>query len=240
MNNTLRNNCLILFSILAFSSLISCNPSVTGEGPVENIKKDADKFSKVNMQMEANVTVTQGVENSVVIHAQKNIADAIETSINGKTLKIYSNDNLIPSEPISIDITMNNIEMLEISGSGVMKSSGTLKTPELNLKLSGSGKIYADVVCNKIKTEISGSGEMTLKGAATESNLEISGSGHLYAFDLMTQIAKTEISGSGDAEITSVSELNAKISGSGSVVYKGNPPTLNKKVTGSGTIEPAK
>ncbi|MEO8150633.1 MAG: head GIN domain-containing protein [Bacteroidia bacterium] len=229
----------LFISIALFTSFISCNPTITGEGPVVEVKKDADKFTKVDMQMEANVMITQGTENTVVIHAQQNIADAIETTLSGKSLKIYSNKNLEPSEPITIDITMNNIEGLEISGSGVMKSSGTIKTSELDLKVSGSGKIFIDAVCNNLKADISGSGEMTLKGSTTESDLEISGSGHLYAYDLLTQNTETEISGSGDAQVTTTEQLTTKISGSGSVTYKGNPAKVNPKISGSGTVKAA-
>lgn len=229
----------LVLTVTLFITLTSCNPTVTGEGPVVDVKKDADKFSKVDLQMEGDVIVKQGADNSIIVHAQKNIADAIQVTISGKTVRIYSDKNLEPTEPVEITVTMNNIEGLELSGSGVIRSEGTIKSTELDLKVSGSGKFFVDAVSNNIKGKISGSGVMNLKGSATESDLEISGSGSLFAYGLLTQNVSATISGSGSAEVTATSQLNAKISGSGNITYKGNPAKVNPKITGSGTINPS-
>lgn len=229
MKNTIQTICIISVSTCLLSIITSCSPAIEGEGPIVETIKDADKFSKLDLQMEANVNISQGIENSAIVHAQQNIADAISFTVTGRTLRIYSKSNLSPSEPVTIDITMNNLEAIELSGSGMIKSTGTLKSPDLNLKVSGSGKMFIDAVCNKIKSDISGSGEITLKGSATESDLNISGSGTIYAFDLIAQNSEAGISGSGDIETTAISQLGAKISGSGNITYRGNPSKMRKK-----------
>ncbi len=222
-NNFIAQNFL---SIILSLILCACNPVINGEGPVVTIKKDADKFSEIDLKLDASVTVSQGLENAVVIHAQQNIADNIECKpING-VLKIYSDANLNPGNQVMIDITMNNIEGLELSGSGVIKSKDVLKTPELKLKISGSGTIYADVIGNKLESKISGSGQY-----------QISGSGTINSFDLTAQETNAEITGSGEIHLTTISSLNAKITGSGSIKYKGNPAQFKQKVTGDGTIQ---
>ena len=234
-----NNNFIALnfFSIILSLILCACNPVINGEGPVVTIKKDANKFSEVDLKLDASVTVSQGLENAVVIHAQQNIADHIECKpING-VLKIYSDANLNPDNQVMIDITMNNIEGLELSGSGVIKSKDVLKTPELKLKISGSGTIYADVIGNKLESKISGSGQLNLRGNVTRTDYQISGSGTINSFDLTAQETDATITGSGEIHLTTISSLNAKITGSGSIKYKGNPAQFKQKVTGDGTIE---
>ncbi|MCB0432791.1 MAG: DUF2807 domain-containing protein, partial [Mangrovimonas sp.] len=44
------------------------------------------------------------------------------------------------------------------------------------------------------------------------------------------------ISGSGDIDVVSNSQIKARVSGSGSVEYRGNPELKDTKVAGSGRI----
>lgn len=229
----------LLLTFISVAIISSCNTSVTGEGPVAEVKREAGKFSKVDLELMAVVYVTQSTANTIIIKSQRNIADAINTTISGKTLKIYSNKNLETGIPPEINITMNNLDELEVSGNGEIKCGGTVNAPTMKIKVSGSGKIYFNGVCNDLETNISGSGEIYMKGSVNTANHEISGSGRLFAYDLLSKNCKTEISGSGDAQVTASESLIAKISGSGNVSYKGSPVKLDTKVTGSGTIQKA-
>ncbi len=236
-NEFIKIPALLIFML--FTLITSCDTTLTGEGLVMDIKKNVDKFSKFDLQIDAEVFITQGTSNNVVITSQKNIADAITASVSGGKLKIYSKKNLQTDTPIVINITMTSIEDVEISGSGVVKSVDVINSPELELEVSGSGKIYFHAVCNKIETDIAGSGEVNLRGSAIDSELDISGSGKLEAFDFATQTSKVKISGSGVANITVSGNLTADISGSGNVNYKGNPAKVKSDVSGSGTIRVA-
>jgi Putative auto-transporter adhesin, head GIN domain len=64
----------------------------------------------------------------------------------------------------------------------------------------------------------------------------ISGSGKVYASNLEADKCDVRISGSGDVEINVKSDLDANISGSGSVTYKGNPSHVNSHSSGSGKV----
>jgi hypothetical protein len=48
------------------------------------------------------------------------------------------------------------------------------------------------------------------------------------------------VNGSGDITVKVVGTLDARISGSGDVRYKGTPAEIKKQVSGSGDISPAK
>ena len=226
---------LLMFVI----TLTGCESNVTGEGPVMDIKKNVENFSKLDLQIDAEVNIIQGTTNNLVITAQNNIAEGIYAVVSGGKLKIYSDKNLVTTEPIVINLTMSSVEAIEISGSGIIKSNGVINAPELNLKVSGSGEIFFNTVCNSLETDISGSGVVHLKGSAIDNKLNIGGSGKLDAFDFATQTTKVEISGSGNADVTVSQNLTADISGSGNVNYKGNPAKVKSDVSGNGTIHVA-
>jgi hypothetical protein len=48
---------------------------------------------------------------------------------------------------------------------------------------------------------------------------------------------KIDITGSGGVEITVNKDLDADISGSGTVLYKGNPARVNSDASGSGSVK---
>ena len=64
----------------------------------------------------------------------------------------------------------------------------------------------------------------------------ISGSGKVLAAELETNRCDVRITGSGDVEINVKDELDANITGSGSVSYRGNPKKVNTHSAGSGKV----
>ncbi|MCP2936704.1 DUF2807 domain-containing protein, partial [Salmonella enterica subsp. enterica serovar Typhimurium] len=56
-------------------------------------------------------------------------------------------------------------------------------------------------------------------------------------FDLKSENTKVEISGAGDAEVFASVQLDARVSGAGSVKYKGNAASVNQKVSGAGSVK---
>jgi hypothetical protein len=113
--------------------------------------------------------------------------------------------------------------------------------PSLNsLATSGSGNITstgAFLGSGNFKASTSSSGNISIEGGSAENfQVNISGSGSVKSFGFPAQQTVVNISGSGNAEITVLQNLNADIKGSGNVYYKGNPATVNSKITGSGQL----
>ncbi|GAJ00009.1 unnamed protein product, partial [marine sediment metagenome] len=73
-------------------------------------------------------------------------------------------------------------------------------------------------------------------GSAKEMKASITGSGKVYASNFVVDKCEVRISGSGDVEINVKSDLDANITGSGSVSYKGNPSHINSHSSGSGHV----
>jgi Putative auto-transporter adhesin, head GIN domain len=123
----------------------------------------------------------------------------------------------------------------DVSGSGDMILKG--KCRNYDSDVSGSGKIDLSLaIADKANFGLSGSGKIIASGSAQSVKTSISGSGKVLAANLEVDRCDVRISGSGDVEINVKSELDATISGSGSVSYKGNPAHVNSHASGSGHI----
>jgi hypothetical protein len=145
------------------------------------------------------------------------------------------NLNVSGSGSMQIDVDASGAMETNVSGSGDIDVKATCKS--LEGKVSGSGKVaFAGTVAERADVNVSGSGKILAKGTAREIKTTISGSGEVLAADLEVEKCEVRISGSGDVEINVKSELDATISGSGSVSYKGNPSQVNSHSSGSGKV----
>jgi hypothetical protein len=77
-----------------------------------------------------------------------------------------------------------------------------------------------------------------MSGSTSNLAVELSGSGDFRGFDIESQSSNVSVSGSGDVKVVAKKNLVARVSGSGDIVYKGNPEKKDVKVLGSGNISP--
>lgn len=152
--------------------------------------------------------------------------------------KIRTNDldvNVSGSGSLSLDVEANGKVDANVSGSGDMDLKGHFESFESDV--SGSGRVvFAATIDALADFGISGSGKIEASGSADMVKANISGSGKVLAADLETNRCDIRISGSGDVEISVKNELDANISGSGSVSYRGNPKKVNSNASGSGKV----
>ncbi|MBX2896424.1 MAG: DUF2807 domain-containing protein [Cyclobacteriaceae bacterium] len=137
----------------------------------------------------------------------------------------------------SMEIEVNATGYMEahVSGSGDIRVKGNCRA--LESKVSGSGKVLlAATITERADMNVSGSGRIIASGTAKEIRTTISGSGEVQAADLEVEKCEVRISGSGDVEINVKQTLDATISGSGSVSYRGNPSSVNSHSSGSGKV----
>ena len=84
---------------------------------------------------------------------------------------------------------------------------------------------------------ISGSGSLEADGSVDRVEAVISGSGSFAGRELATDDASAAVSGSGSIRVSVATSLEARVSGSGSATYYGNPVRVDSRVSGSGSIE---
>jgi hypothetical protein len=167
--------------------------------------------------------------------------EAVSVSGSGDIIgegKITTDDlalNVSGSGSLKLDIEARGDVEADVSGSGNIDLQG--KCRRFDSDVSGSGEVELTInITETADFGVSGSGKINAAGSAQSVKTNISGSGKVLAADLETDRCEVRISGSGDVEIHVKSELDATISGSGSVSYKGNPKKVNSHSSGSGKV----
>jgi Putative auto-transporter adhesin, head GIN domain len=204
--------------------------------------RDVKDFTKVSFGVSGNLYINIGPEFKVVLEGEKKYLDEIITEVSGGKLVIKNENwrmnNWRMNEKVTVYITMPELNGLGVSGSGKAEIKNAVKTGDLNLSVSGSGKLYAsEIMVSSLDCSISGSGDISLGsgGSSAKAGISISGSGNYFGESFKIGSADIHISGSGNCECNVTESLRASISGSGNVTYGGNPK-LDAHVSGSGKV----
>ena len=105
----------------------------------------------------------------------------------------------------------------------------------LNLYVHAGSVTLNDLQINKIlQLNALNTGTYKLSGTATFLNLSIVNATLFKGYGLITDSTYINTTNAFDAEVYATQVLNAFISSSGNVNYKGNPPIVRVTATGSG------
>jgi hypothetical protein len=215
---------------------------VYGEGPTVKETRAIKDFTGFESGISADIYLKQSKEHRVTLEGQKNILALvkIEKKPDG-TIRIgfEKGYSINYKEPLKINIESPIYEVMGMSGSGNVVANGGISGKSLDIYISGSGDFdLTNLNYTEMDISVSGSGDMDLSGSAENINFSVSGSGDIKAQDLKAKSVRCRVSGSGDINCNASDSLDASISGSGDIRYRGKPASLKSRVSGSGDVDP--
>lgn len=214
--------------------------SVKGNGEMTTQNRQTPDYDKISVAGSFDVHIVKGKEGDIVLKGEENLLDHIEISVKNNVLVIKVKDkiNLRTSwnKSITVEVPVTEIEGVKLSGSGDISADTVLVARDFSASVSGSGDISLAIEATELQVQVSGSGDIDLSGKTEDLQIKVSGSGDVNAFDLIATDANVTVSGSADVKVNTKGMLQAKVSGSGDIVYKGNPKKLSSKVSGSGDV----
>lgn len=226
---------LILPALFLFTA---CDPdAIHGDGDIVSETRDEKDFTGLNVSVPGKINVKLGSAFKVEVQVEENLLPYLRTEVESDgDLHIYFSEEVRDVDGLVVSVTMPALESLNLSGSAELVTNGIFEGPLLDLDVSGSGKVTMDFIdYDDIDVQLSGSGRIELEGAGGELNAHISGSGHIVALDCPVREAEVHISGSGSAKVDVLQKLKAHISGSGEVWYEGTP-VVESDISGSGKV----
>ena len=232
-----------ILSILLFMLLSSCHflggKRIRGNGRITTQSRTVNPFTNVDVRGGIDVYVRQDSVSSVKIEADENLLEYVQVTVDAGTLDIREERgfNLRSTRGIKVFVSGPSFKHFEASGACDIYSENQLNSPEpISIDLSGACDVKMDLKTPAINVELSGAGKITLKGETKDFDVDGSGSTDVKCFELMTENTHVELSGAGDAEVFASVKLDVQVSGAADVKYKGNA-TVSQKVSGAGTVK---
>ena len=150
------------------------------------------------------------------ITTDENLLPYIDNQISGETLHLHTREQIWPTHGIKVVI-----------------SSPT----RTGAKISGAVKLTANQLSGpRFALESTGAGEVKLDGNIDELLADMTGASELHAGGLQTKTTEISTTGAADAEIAVSETLKVAITGAGKVSYSGSPKTIEKHISGAGSI----
>lgn len=139
---------LLSLLLLAEPLLTACDDDdvflnhVKGEGPTVSETRSVAAFSGLDLNIDADVYLTQGTEQSVRVEGQRNILDILKTDVRDDRLRIRFDRGILDShDAIRVYVTLPTLTSVSVAGAGLVQGQGLWSVQDLNLNVYGSGDI---------------------------------------------------------------------------------------------------
>lgn len=192
--------------------------AVRGSGVTASQTRTLPPFTAVELAGSNNVTVQVGAPQSVVVQADDNLIGHVRTTVRSGTLVIETTGSFSTRTPMRVSVVVPRMTRVSLSGSG-------------NVSVDG-------VDSSSFTARLPGSGTMQVTGQTEHLEVSLQGSGRMSMPALIAGAVQVQLAGFGVIEVYATDSLDAEVSGSGSVMYAGNPPEVTSTVSGSGAVQP--
>ncbi len=256
----MKNKITLLFSITTLmfvtSSCIFMGPWVEGNGNVKEETRTTGEFNEIVVSRGLNVYISQGDVTKVVVKADENLLEIIETRTEGDKLVVTAKENIRRAESKKVFVTTPKItEIKSSSGSNVYSetkitakdlelstSSGSNMTLEINAEnvdasASSGSNIKLQVESRRLESSASAGSNIKIEGTSDFFSAKVSSGANIKAKDLTTEKCESNASSGGNIWITVTEDLTAKASSGGNVFYAGNPQNKNIENSSGGNVK---
>ena len=188
---------------------------VRGSGNVVTVQRPIEDFAEISARGAVRVAWKGGAP-SLSITTDDNLMDLFETKVVNNRLEMRMRERTRPTHGIKVAITSSKLDGARLSGAADLVAQGV------------NGQVFA--------VESTGAASITLDGTVDELLADMTGASELKAKSLQAKSVGISTTGAADAWVTATEKLRVAITGAGDVTYSGNPTTIEKKVTGAGSI----
>jgi len=214
------------------------NKKVVGNGNVTTKTINTGDYDAIKGVGSMDIHLEKGSEGTIKVTTDDNLHEylAIEVKNGTLVLKIQKNVSLKTKKGIHVTVPFDAISEVSLVGSGDIDTKDTITASNLEINVTGSGDMDLDISTNSLEAKITGSGDMDLAGSTENLEVSVTGSGDFDGTDLQAQNTEASVSGSGDIDVVAKNSIKARVHGSGSISYSGNPAKSDTKAFGSGSI----
>jgi len=206
----------IVFLAACVALVVGCHwVGVRGNGNIKTDQRTISAFANIDAGG-AFIIEWQNGAPALSITTDENLLSYIDSDVSGDTLHLHTRDQIWPTHGIKVLISSPTRSGAKISGA-VRLTATQLAGPEFAFQSTGAARV-------------------TLDGSVDELLADMTGASELKANALQTKTAEISTTGAADAELAVSEILKVAITGAGKVSYSGNPKTIEKHITGAGSI----
>jgi hypothetical protein len=208
---------VLLIALLLFvSGCHGFHEGVRGSGNTQKQNRNVGSFTSISTEGAYDIEVVCQKSPSLEIEGDDNILPLITTEVSNNVLHIRSLRNFSVSKPITLRISLPDLEGISASGAGSIEVSG--------------------IKNEKFVIDSSGAPTMRVAGETKVLNIDATGAGTIDTHKLRAAQVVVDSKGVSKVEVYAGQKLDVTVSGPSYVVYEGDP-VVNKTINGPGSVE---
>ena len=218
-----------------FSSCI-LSPSIRGDGNVVQETRTTDDFDEIKVSRGMNVYLTQGDITKVVVKADGNLLDVIETEVEGDILKVTCNSNIRKATEKKVFVTTPNLESIRCFAGSNVFSENTFSTEDLEISCSAGSNLKLNVRAENIESSASAGSNIKLEGSCKSFYGKANSGSNIKAEELVVKDCEAKTSSGANIWVTAENSLKGNASSGGNIFYYGNPGNTDIHKSSGGNV----
>ena len=208
---------VVTFALLfTFSGCLHIGNGVKGSGVRKTEKRDLKPFKAIDTTGAYVIEVTCQKPASFEIEADDNILPLIRTEVRDGVLFVSTEKSYNSPKPVTLRIALPDL---------------------VSVSTHGAGKVHiADVNNDKLEIQSTGAAEIEAAGKTRSVEMSSTGAGKIDTSNLRAEKAVVKVTGAASVNVYATEQLDVNVSGAGHVTYSGDPKTVNKNVSGIGSV----
>jgi hypothetical protein len=195
--------------------------------------RELGEFHRIRVKGIGKIELKQGSKQEVTIAAEDYVLSRIKTDVIDGCLiidigrdwleKLTAGLDYLSTHGISFHITAKQLDALAVTGGCKIDAEG-FKGKELQLDLSGASSVeFKEINFDTLKSDLPGAGKLVVSGKCKEQYINLTGAGSYIADELESEKTRISLTGVGSARLWVKGELDAAITGVGTIEYYGEP-----------------
>jgi len=222
--------------VTAFFSSCILGPSVRGNGNVIEEQRKTGSFDEIKVSRGMNVYISQGDVQKIVVEADENLMDYIETNIEGNALKVTTSANIRNSKSKKVFVTVTDISNIHATAGSNIFSETEISANDLEVSSTAGSNIKLSVSVKNLDVSASAGANIMLEGQAENATEKASAGSNIKSEDLTVKDCSAHVSSGANIWVKVTGEMEGKASSGGNVFYYGEPASIDSETSSGGNI----
>ena len=183
-----------------------------------------------------NVYISEGNETTIIVKADENLLEVIETEVNGDVLKVSCSSNIRKAKMKKVFITVPNLEAISASAGSNVFSKTVLNFDELDVSASAGSNVTLEINSENTTASASAGSNLKLEGKTNSLHAKASSGSNIKAGKLKTANSEAKVSSGANIWISAHKSLKGNASSGGNVFYYGNPKNTDINRSSGGNV----
>jgi hypothetical protein len=211
-----RAPALLAIAALAVTSCSSTGPTVVGSGNAQTDQRTVADFTRLSVSEAIKATVIVGPDVSVTVTTDDNVLANVSTNVLAGKLTVEMNGSVMPRTPVSVAITVPNLEDVEVQSAANVTVTGV-----------NTGSFTASA---------ESASTLVVRGNADTVDVTANSAASADLGDVPAQNATVKASSAGRVTVNAQISVGGSVESGGSVHVEGNPPSVNVTTTSGGAV----